>query len=176
MFPDSQIAKNYSQGKTKMSYNINYGIAPFIKKKLIYDIRNTPFCFKFDKSTNRQVKKQYDAYLQYWSKTNNQIVNSYCGSLFVGHCSSDDLLDHINILLKDLDIDHNYLIQVGMDGPNVNLSFEKKLCRSMESDFNTSFLDMGTCSLHPVHTAFRKGVLKLEMNVDEFFHDIFFFF
>ena len=63
-----------------------------------------------------------------------------------------------------------------MDGPNVNLSFEKKLRRSMESDFNTSFLDMGTCSLHPVHTAFRKGVLKLEMNVDEFFHDIFFFF
>ena len=94
----------------------------------------------------------------------------------MGHCSSDDLLDHINIFLKDLDIDHNYLIQVGMDGPNVNLSFEKKLRRSMESDFNTSFLDMETCSLHPVHTTFRKGVLKLEMNVDEFFHDIFFFF
>ena len=69
MFPDSQIAKSYSQGKTKMAYNINYGIAPYLKEKLIYDVRNTPFCFKLDETTNQQVQKQYDAYLQYWSKT-----------------------------------------------------------------------------------------------------------
>jgi len=68
VFPDSQIVKNYSQGKTKMSYNVNYGIAPYFKKMLTYDVRNTPFCFKFDETTNIQVVKQYDGYLQYWSE------------------------------------------------------------------------------------------------------------
>ena len=140
MFPDSQIAKSFSQGKTNISYNVNYGITPYLKKKLIYDVRNIPFCFKFDKTTNQQVKMQYDAYLQYWSRNYDEIINTYCGSLFVGHCASDNLVDHVNIFLHDLDLDYNYLVQVGMDGPNVNLSFENKLCLSIKSDYRTTFL------------------------------------
>ena len=68
MFPDSKIAQSYRQGKTKFRYNIQYGIAPHIKQMLIYDVNNTPFTFKFDESTTSQVKKQYDAYLQFWSQ------------------------------------------------------------------------------------------------------------
>ena len=44
-----------------------------------------------------------------------------------------------------------------MDGPIVNLSFEKKLLTKLEEDMGATFLKLGTCSLHPVHTAFRKG-------------------
>ena len=159
-----------------MAYNINYGIAPYLKEKLIYDVRNIPFCFKFDETTNQQVQQQYDAYLQYWSKSQSKITNAYCDSLFVGHSTSDNLLNHFNSFMKDLNLDYNHLIQVGMDGPNVNLSFEKKLRSIMETTYETSFLNFGTCSLHPVHTAFRKGIKKLDFDVDEFFHDIHFFF
>ena len=38
MFPDSQFAKSFSQGKIKISYNVNYEIAPYLKKKLIYSM------------------------------------------------------------------------------------------------------------------------------------------
>ena len=41
-------------------------------------------------------------------------------------CTSDNLLNHFNSFMKDLNLDYNHLIQVGMDGPNVNLSFEEK--------------------------------------------------
>ena len=57
MFPDSKIAQSYRQGKTKVRYNIQYGIAPHVKQMLIYDVNNTPFTFKFDESTTSQVKK-----------------------------------------------------------------------------------------------------------------------
>ena len=77
--------------------------------------------------------------------------------------------------MHGLDLDYSYLVQVGMDGPNLNLSFEKKLHLSMESDYRTACLDVGTCSLHPVHTAFRTGIKKLGFNVDEFFDHILFF-
>ena len=53
MFPDSMIAKSYQQS-TKVKYIIQYGIAPYVKEKLIYDIRNKPFTFKFDETTNRK--------------------------------------------------------------------------------------------------------------------------
>ena len=75
-----------------------------------------------------------------------------------------------------------------MAGPNVNLSFENELESNLES-INTSFLRIGTCSLHPTHTAFRKGIKSLYSNtvnlsgekestfdLDQFFTDLHFFF
>ena len=81
----------------------------------------------------------------------------------------DDLVDYVNTFLKDLDLDYNYLIQVSMDGPNVNLSFKEKLHSSMEANNRTSFSDFGTYSYLPVHTAFRKRIKKLGFDLDEFF-------
>ena len=85
-----------------------------------------------------------------------------------------------------------------MDGPNVNLSFEDKLTQKL-SEVDTSFLKLGSCSLHPVHTAFHKGIKQLfqgqipsatsnsedsgevpkkkgTFDLDDFFTDIHFFF
>ena len=59
-----------------------------------------------------------------------------------------------------------------MDGPNVNLSFEKKLLTKLEEDMGTTFLKLGTCSLHPVHTAFRKGITKTPFDYDKFFDEL----
>ena len=123
MFPDSEIAKKYEQGDTKIKYNIQFGIAPYLKEKLIYDVKNKPFTFKFDETTTRQVKKQYDGYLRYVSPTFKQVTNLYCGSLFVGHCGSEQLLEHFQHFVKNLSLDCKLLLHVGMDGPNVNKSF-----------------------------------------------------
>ena len=64
------------------------------------------------------------------------------------------------MFLKDLDLDYNYLIPVGMDDPTVNLRFEKKLSSSMETNNRISFPDVGTCSLHQLYTVFRKKKLR----------------
>ena len=69
MFPDSKIAEGYKQNETKIKYNIQYGIAPYFKEKLQKDFYHNPFSFKFDETTTSQVKKQYDRYVHYWSKT-----------------------------------------------------------------------------------------------------------
>ena len=57
----------------KCSAYINIGIAPYVKEKLIYNVRNTLYTFKFDETTNRQIQKLYGEYLQYWSKESNEI-------------------------------------------------------------------------------------------------------
>ena len=56
MFPEYKYAQSYCQGKTKVKYNFQYGIAPHVKQMIIYDVNNTPFT---DESTSSQVKKQY---------------------------------------------------------------------------------------------------------------------
>ena len=151
---------------------IKFGIADYFAKKLIYDVNRVSFSFLFDESTKNQVKKQYDWYISYWSLSYDQVVSAYAGSLFVG--------------LKS-ELKSDYLLHLGMDGSDVSLSFENKLGSNLES-INTSFLRIGTYSLHPTHIAFRKGIKSLYSNtiyipgekestfdLDDFFKDLHFF-
>ena len=165
MFPDSKIASSYEQGDTKVVYVIKYALADHIKEGLIKEVAKTPFSFLFDETTTSQVKKQYDAYLIYWSEKTHLIEHAYIGSLFVGHCDADDLVKHYQEFVRQYGLENDYLLHVGMDGPNVNLSFEKKLAKLLEEGSDSTFLKIGSCSLHPVHGAFQKGIKELYVGV-----------
>ena len=171
MFPDSEIAKNYHQGPTKIKYNIQFGIAPYVKESLIYDVADVPFSFKFDETTTSKVQKQYDAYCQYWSKKENFIQNRYCGSLFVGHCTNEDLIEHFEHFKTEMQWDSSYLLHLGMDGPNVNLAFQRRLQSHFATE-GSSFLDIGTCPLHSIHNGFSKGVKVIDFDLEQFIVDI----
>ena len=99
MFPDSNIAKNYKMGETKTKYVIQYGIAPHFQKLLQEEYKQTPNTFKFDETTTQQVKKQYDGYVQFWSRKSQCIKIMYCGTLMVSHCPAEKLLEHFLFLL-----------------------------------------------------------------------------
>ena len=176
MFPNSPVAKKYQMSKTKVSYTIKHGISPYIKALNINDFKGSPFVFKFDETTTVQVKKQYDGYVQYWSKEQNLVVSVYCGSLFVGHCFSKDLLSHFFKFGEEMQWEPDLLLQLGMDGPNVNLKFEKDLYSKVSDEYGVSFLDTGTCSLHKTHNGFRKGVLAFGFDIETFVNDTNFFF
>jgi hypothetical protein len=62
-----------------------------------------------------------------------------------------------------------------MDGPNVNLSFHKKIEKHLLDNHNKKIINIGTCSLHKMHTAFMKGLEKVDFNYDEFAQDCHFF-
>ena len=59
--------------------------------------------------------------MQYWSTETNLIL--YCGSIFVGHCTSRDLLQNFNEIGDEMKWKADLLLRVGMDGPNVNIKF-----------------------------------------------------
>ena len=117
-------------------------------------------------------KKQYDGYVQYWSKEQDLITSVYCGSLFVGHCTSKDLLSHFCKFGEDMSWESDLLLQVGMDGPNVNLKFEQDLAAKIMEECGASFLNIGSCSLHQTHNAFRKGILDFDFNIESFVNDV----
>ena len=94
MYPDSKIAESYQQQETKVKYVLQFGIAPYIKKKLLEEVKDQAFCFKFDESTTEPVKRHYDAYFTYYSLSQKEALTSYFGSLFVGHCTAEDLIKH----------------------------------------------------------------------------------
>ena len=169
-----EVAANFSLQETKMKYTIQFGIAPYVKDQLVQDISNKPFVFKFDETTTSQVKKQYDAYITYMSYRYQKIVTSYCGSLFVGHCTASDLKNHFHEFIRKLGLKTPYLLSLGMDGPNVNKSFAEKL----SVELNTSYIDVGSCSLHACNNAFAEALktLKETINLDQIAIDLHVFF
>ena len=139
MFLDSAIAKSYKQGETKVKYCLQYGIAPNLKDLIVKDLASSPFTFKFDETATSQVKKQYDAHMQFRSEKENRVITAYCGLLFVGHCTAEDLVSHFNEFGIRMEWDPKYLLHIGMDGPNVNLSFEKSCWQILNENIVQSF-------------------------------------
>ena len=105
-------------------------------------------------------------------------MTSYCGSLFLGHCTANDLLDHFYEFMSKLGLVLKNLLNIGMDGPSVNKSFLKKLRKDLQEKHCTCFIDIGTCPLHIVNNSFAKGInsLKSVIDLDRFAIDLRFFF
>lgn len=100
----------------------------------------------FDETTTSQVKKQYDGYIQYEPMRYKKIVRHYAGSLFVEHCFAEDLKDHIIKLGENLKWDFRHLINVSMDGPNVNKAFHRLLENELLNIEGKKIIKIGTCA------------------------------
>ena len=137
-----------------MAYNITYGLSPYFHnqvEQMISIVKYIVVCF--DESLNEVIQKeQMDICVQFWDSNRNKMAARYFSSAFLGDTTAKDLCDEFttvsnnDILLK--------ILQVSMDGPNVNWKFFDALNDDFEEKFETTLLEMGSCGLHVVHGAF----------------------
>ena len=142
IFPDSSIPASYKQSYTKVSYIFKFGVTDHLKKQLLYGVKVVLYTFKFDETTTIQTKKQYHGYLQYWSNSCDKIVNSYCGSIFIGHYSHKNLIQHYHEFENAVELDSTLLLHLGMNGPNVNKKFASVLILEIEEETNSKVLNI----------------------------------
>ena len=53
--------------------------------------------------------------------------------------------------MDNFKVNTDFLVGIGVDGPNVNKSFERKLVIKLEKDKGNSFLSLRSCALHSVN-------------------------
>ena len=159
MFPDSQIAKSLQLAKTKSKYAIEFGIHPYLRSLLTESVENSPikgFVILFDESyCKEQGKKQLDYHIRFWH--GNKVCTRYLDSEFLGSAKAVDLFQCFkNLDENDLMPSLEHMIQISMDGPNVNLLTTKLVEKElMEFKYMHTLLDIGTCGLHTIHNAFK---------------------
>lgn len=160
MFPELNNLKDFSLGRTKSMYVINHGLAPYFKALLIDTLGKSKIhAYCFDESLNESTQSsEMDLYVRFWDDLEKRVKVRYLGSSFLGHCKSNDLMDHFTKLTDVLKSEHLY--QISMDGPNVNKKFYKDFSTNFEEGNFHKLVDIGTCSLHIVHGAFKTGVEK----------------
>ena len=106
----------------------------------------------------------------------NEVVNVYAGSVFVGHCPARELVHHFYEMTQQHNLDGEHLLHIGRHNLHVKIKFEEELCEELYKNEETIILNLGESSLHPVHSAFKKGISKLSFDFESFFNDISFFF
>ena len=166
MFPDSNIAQNLSVAETKSMYITCYGIAPYLKKMLEKQVKDDDYVLLFDESLNKEIqKKQTDYWIRLWD--GSTIQSRYYTSDFLGHGTAINLLESLHTNVGKT-IGLRNLLQVSMDGPNVNLLLFEKLEEDLNAEFDFKLLNTGTCGLHVLNNAFKRGADATEWEVGHF--------
>ena len=96
-----------------------------------------------------------DMMVRFWDSENNKLIERYFNSEFIGHATTADLLIHLkngSALLNP-----SNLVQISMDGSNVNWKFYHNLFQERNGKELPDLLNSGSCSLHVVHESFKKG-------------------
>lgn len=178
MFPDSSIAIDMKLGKDKTSYSIVYGLAPYFRKTLLNNINSADYyIIGFDESLNKySQKQQLDISIRFWNENSNEVSCRYLSSVFLTESKANDLLNGIKDGLSGLD--WRKIVQVSMDGPNVNIKLVRTLKKEIEecSSDNHQLLDIGSCGLHVLNVAFKTGIQKTAWNLIEFLRACYYLF
>ena len=104
-----------------------------------------------------------DFIVRYFNK--DRVTCRYLTSEFLDHTHVDDLKKKFEEGIKDLE--KKKMLQVSMDGPNVNWKLYDSIVEEWnENDDYPDLIDIGSCSLHVVHGAFRTGVQKTKWGID----------
>lgn len=161
MFPDNNIAKKFSMHKNKLSYVITHGLGPYLQEELtMYVQKQEYFAISFDESLNKVAQKgQMDLIIRFW-RDEKSVETRYLTSTFLHQAKATDLLNAFISAITNSGLSLKKIIQVSMDGPNVNLKFLKYLKAHLADSDNADtkkLIEFGTCGLHVVNGSYRTG-------------------
>lgn len=159
MFPDSQIAAGFQCGDRKSAYMSTFGIAPYLERMEMKALqRSQQYVLLFDESLNEHLHmKQLDTHVRYW--TGDTVQTHYLTSQFLGHAKAIDLHEHLRQSWEKLPV-RSGLLQLSMDGPNVNWAAFKSFSKEVEQETNNKLINIGSCGIHTLHNAFKEGMTK----------------
>lgn len=159
MFPDSEIARGFQCGETRCRYLVTFGLAPRFLDMLQSKVRassDSGYVLLFDESLNKECQmKQLDIMIRLWH--DSQIETRYLTSEFLGHATAKDVTERFESVFTQHRLNKANLLQLGMDGPNVNWSIYNSVNSDLLDNHEVSLLHAGSCGLHTLHNAFRTG-------------------
>ena len=175
MFPDSKIANKFTCGERKTSYISSFGISEYFKQTLLKEI-NGPYSVMFDESLNKSLQsKQMDVHVRFWNPE-GKVTTRYFTSQFLGHGTANDMVDHFTEAVIESDLNMNNLIQIGMDGPNVNWKFYDLMSQKLKTDFNNTIINVGSCGLHVMNNSFQSGAKGSGWNISSLLSSLYYLF
>ena len=140
-----------------------FGLAPYLLELLMDKVKDDCFVLLFDESLNKKVQqKQLDIYLRFWN--GNEVQSRYFTSIFMGHARAVDIEEDLKKGIESLQKAN--LLQLSMDGPNVNWKVFEDLQSEIQLENGKNLLNVGSCGLHVIHGAFRSAMSETGWDIE----------
>ncbi|KAJ8931829.1 hypothetical protein NQ314_015226 [Rhamnusium bicolor] len=98
---------------------------------------------------------QMDIHVRYFDYNKRRVETGVYNSVFMSHTAAEDILQHFLNGIRPLQ--PNRILQISMDGPNVNRKFLRLFKESQEITTEKKIIHIGSCGLHIIHGAFQTG-------------------
>ena len=150
---------------------------PDRKKKFFFHdelmkLIDSPYVLCYDEAFNEISKKgQMDLVIRFWDGSVNQVTSRYLSSSCKGHSTAQDILERFLEVSNELKLCN--LIQISMDGPNVNWSFLENISAYLKLNRNSAMLCLGSCDLHVINGALQTGHKASKWNVQALLKSIY---
>lgn len=180
MFPNS-VPDNFTMSSSKVSYLVSEGLGPYFHKVIVEDIKtsNSKYTMQYDETTNKQIAKQLDIKVRYWSNSADEVSVKHLQTYLMGHATGKQISDKLLSSVSSNGLPLSKLVMLGSDGPNVsktvwNIVNEKVM--ETERPGGIGLVNVGTCNLHVVNKAFGKGLTTCFNNIPELVIDVYHWF
>ena len=126
----------------------------------------------FDEILNKVTQQeQMDIYVTFWNSDRKRVESRYFETDFMEHTTANDLLNFFQSKLELFSAAK--LVQVGMDGPNVNWSFYDKLNDERNELTLPELFYTGSCGLHILPGSFKTGANATEWKLAKILKDLY---
>ena len=133
-----------------------YGIASHFSDLLVKKTNGVSYVLMFDESLNKEMQtKQLDMHIRMWD--GKKVQSRYLSSAFLGHATADDMISVFEAHVEGK-LGLSNLIQLSMDGPNVNWAAYRKLEEKLSNEYRIKLVNTGSCGLHTVHNSFKEAI------------------
>jgi len=148
--------------KDKVAYVLTYGLSEYFRDQLLKKIQMASFyALSIDECSNKIASKgQMDIIIRFWEEASDELNTRYLTS---EKCDAGTIFKVLKDSLNSLGIKFSKITQLATDGPNVNIKlFElfRDYFSCDENPIKSKLCDVGNCTIHIVHNAYKTGHKK----------------
>ncbi|XP_077104177.1 uncharacterized protein LOC143757070 [Siphateles boraxobius] len=127
MFPDSDIAHQYANGRTKATQIEEGAIAPELDREVIKLCQDQPFGLMCDESTSRNTDKEFVILARVCDPKTQEVVTRFLHMPVCNIGTAENLFQSLNTVLSDRKIDWKNVVAFNSDNASV-MKGEAQFC------------------------------------------------
>ena len=170
MFPNSEIARNYSSGRTKTKAIVTHALAPAANLPVAEACAKQPFSILCDGGNDMFDKKYFAIIVRFWDECLGKAVTRFLAMPVCNIATGQSLFDALETELLSRSISWENVVGFASDSASVMVGpHNSVLSRVREKQSNVFSM---ACVCHLAALSANSGLKTLPFSVDNFLVDI----
>ena len=174
MFPDSEIAKKFSSGRTKTTAIVKHALAPVLNADVITSCQSSPFSVLCDGGNDQTDRKFFAILVRYWDQLQRQAVTRFLALPVCNIATAEALFKALSNEIDSRGIPWSNMIGYGSDSASVMVGAHNSVLSQIRTKQPNLFSLSCLCHLSALCAA--AALKTLPVSIDELLIDIFYHF